>query len=78
LGDKGAIKVLAIKQDESTPAVVPSAETLKERSYPIINSIRLYWDSQSQDDRIKKFVDFCAGKGLQSNQPVKESKPQKP
>ena len=77
LAEKGAIKVLAIKQDENTPAVVPSAETLKERSYPIINSIRLYWDSQSQDDRIKKFVDFCASKGLQSNQPVTESKPQK-
>jgi phosphate transport system substrate-binding protein len=67
LGDKGAIKVLGIKQDETTPAVVPSAETLKEKSYPIINSIRLYWDSQTQDGRIKKFVDFCAGKGLQNN-----------
>lgn len=77
LGDKGAIKVLGIKQDENTPAVVPSAETLKKKSYPIINSIRLYWDGQSQDDRIKKFVDFCASKGLQSNQRVTESKLQK-
>ena len=69
--------MLAIKQDENTPAVLPSAETLKEKSYPIINSIRLYWDGQSQDDRIKKFVDFCASKGLQSRQPVTESKQQR-
>ena len=77
LAEKGAIKVLAIKQDENAPAVLPSTETLKEKSYPIINPIRLYWDGQSQDDRIKKFVDFCASKGLQSKQPVTESKPQK-
>jgi phosphate transport system substrate-binding protein len=77
LGAKGAIKVLSVKLDENAPAVVPSPETLKEKSYPIINPIRLYWDSQSQDDRIKKFVDFCASKGLQSNQRGTESKPQK-
>jgi phosphate transport system substrate-binding protein len=75
LAEKGAIKVLAIKQDENTPAVVPSAESLKEKSYPIINSIRLYWDSQSPDERIKKFVDFCSSKGLQNNHQVTESKP---
>jgi len=77
LGAKGEIKVLSIKQDENTPAVVPSTETLKEKSYPIINPIRLYWDGQSQDDRIKKFIDFCASKGLQSNQRGTGSKPQK-
>ena len=77
LAAKGAIKVLGIKQDENTPAVVPSPETLKAKSYPIINPIRLYWDGQSQDDRIKKFVDFCASKGLQTNQRATESKPQK-
>lgn len=66
MGAKGEIKVLGIKQGENSPAVVPSEETLKARTYPIINSIRLYWDSQRQDDRIKKFVDFCASKGLQN------------
>jgi phosphate transport system substrate-binding protein len=65
LGAKDGIKVLAIKLDESTPAVMPSEETLKGRTYPIINSIRFYWNGQAQDERIKKFVDFCASKGLQ-------------
>jgi len=77
LGDKGSIKVLSIKQDENTTAVVPTTETLREKTYPIINPIRLYWDSQTQDERIKKFIDFCARKGLQSNQRGTESKPQK-
>jgi phosphate transport system substrate-binding protein len=77
LGAKGEIKVLSIKQDENTPAVVPSTKTLKEKSYPIINPIHLYWDGQSQDDRIKRFIDFCTSKGLQSNQRVTESKQQK-
>ena len=66
LAAKGEVKILGIKQDENTPAVFPTEETLKARSYPIINPISLYWDGQSQDDRIKKFVDFCAGKGLQN------------
>jgi phosphate transport system substrate-binding protein len=74
---KGAIKVLAIKQDENSPAVVPTPQTLKEKAYPIINPNRLYWDSQSQDNRIKKFVDFCVNKGLQSKQRETESKPEK-
>ncbi|MGO9566418.1 MAG: substrate-binding domain-containing protein [Desulfomonilaceae bacterium] len=77
LGAKGGIKVLGIKQDENAAAVVPSTETLKEKSYPIINPIRFYWDSQSQDERIKKFVDFCASKGLQSKHQATESKPKK-
>jgi phosphate transport system substrate-binding protein len=74
---KGAIKILAIKQDENTPAVVPTPQTLKEKAYPIINPNRLYWDSQSQDNRIKKFVDFCVTKGLQTNHRATESTPQK-
>jgi len=68
LAAKGGVKILGIKLDENTPAVLPTEETLKARSYPIINPIRFYWDGQSQDDRIKKFVTFCASKGLQNSQ----------
>jgi phosphate transport system substrate-binding protein len=48
------IKVLAIKKDETSPGVKPSPETLKNRTYPIILAVRFYWDSQSQDDRLKR------------------------
>jgi phosphate transport system substrate-binding protein len=74
-GAKAGVKVLAVKKDENSPSIMPTADTLKDRSYPIINSISLYWDGQSQDNRIKKFVDFCAGKGLQNNHRVTQSKP---
>ena len=58
------IKVLAIKKDETSPGVKPSPETLKNRTYPIILPFRFYWDSQSQDDRLKRFVEYCAQQGI--------------
>jgi len=62
---RGGIKVLGVRMDDHSPGIKPSEDALKDRSYPIINPIRVYWDSQSQDARIAKFVDFCASKGLQ-------------
>jgi phosphate transport system substrate-binding protein len=59
-----AIKVLAIKKDETSPGIKPSPETLRNRTYPIILSFRFYWDSQSQDDTLKRFVEYCAQQGL--------------
>jgi phosphate transport system substrate-binding protein len=59
-----SIKVLAIKKDEDSPGVRPSEETLRDGRYPIILSLRFLWDSQSQDDHLKRFVDYCAQQGL--------------
>ena len=61
---KGSIKVLGVKLDDNSPPVKPSEDTLKDKSYPIINPIRMYWDSKSEDDRIKRFVEYCAKEGL--------------
>ena len=63
-GVDSGIKVLAVKKDETSPGIKPSPETLKNRTYPIILSFRFYWDSQSQDDRLKRFVEYCAQQGL--------------
>ncbi len=63
-GVDNGIKVLAIKKDETSPGIKPSPETLKNRTYPIIVSFRFYWDSQSQDDTLKRFVEYCALQGL--------------
>jgi phosphate transport system substrate-binding protein len=57
-------KVLAIKKDETSLGVKPSLETLKNRTYPIILPFRFYWDSQSHDDRLERFVEYCAQQGL--------------
>lgn len=64
---KNNIKVLAVKQDEAHQGRLPSEGSLKDRSYPLANPIQVYWDKRSEDDRIRKFVEFCAGKGLPTN-----------
>ena len=64
-GPKPGAKVMAVKKDEKIPGIVPSRETLKLRSYPIISAIRLYWNGHTEDGRIRKFVDFCEIRGLQ-------------
>ncbi len=61
---KSQIKLLAIKPDENSLAVKPSEDALKDASYPIINPIHMYWDSKSEDERIKSFVEYCAREGL--------------
>jgi phosphate transport system substrate-binding protein len=61
---KSQIKLLAIKPDENSPAVKPSENALKDGSYPIINPIHMYWDTKSDDERIKSFVEYCAREGL--------------
>jgi phosphate transport system substrate-binding protein len=63
-GVDSGIKVLAVKKDETSPGIKPSPETLRNRTYPIILSFRFYWDSQSQDDTLKRFVEYCAQQGL--------------
>ncbi len=63
LAASGMIKVLRIKEDENSPGVAPSDETLKDKSYPIILSFRFYWDDKTANDQIKKFIEFCATKG---------------
>lgn len=62
---KGDVKMLGVKQDDNFAGVKPSDETVKNRSYPIVNPIRVYWDSRTEDERAKKFIDYCAEKGLQ-------------
>ena len=57
------IKLLAIKPDENSPAVKPSEDALKDAWYPILNPIYIYWDSKSEDERIKSFVEYCPRKG---------------
>ncbi len=61
---KNNFKILALKQDEAHQGLLPSEESLQDLSYPIANPIQFYWDKRSEDDRILRFVAFCAGKGL--------------
>jgi phosphate transport system substrate-binding protein len=57
------IKILGIKKDADSPAVVPSAEAIKNNSYPLSVPVYFYYDSPSAGDHIKRFVDFCKTRG---------------
>lgn len=61
---RGYVKVIAIKQDKNSPAVMPSVETLRSQLYPISAPMFLYYDANSKLSSLKDFIRFCAGRGL--------------
>ncbi len=65
-GNKSGAKLLAIKKDEHSSAVLPSEESLKNKSYPIILQFHFYWDSQTSDKRVLEFVEYSEKMGLGS------------
>ncbi len=56
---RNMVKILGIKKDKESPAVMPSVKTLKDGSYPVLMTEYLYWDETSVGKHVKKFVDFC-------------------
>jgi len=56
------VKIVAIKKDEQSAPVVPSADSLKSGSYPLVMPLYLYWDSAPSGPLVKQFVDFCKSK----------------
>jgi phosphate transport system substrate-binding protein len=61
---KEGVKVLALKKDENSAAVAASPATVKDKSYPLIVPITIFWNSESRDARIEKVVNFYAATGL--------------
>jgi phosphate transport system substrate-binding protein len=57
---KGSVKVMAVKPDDNSPAVAPTNQNIANKSYPLILKFSMYWDAQSKDDKVSKFIDFCA------------------
>jgi phosphate transport system substrate-binding protein len=56
------IKILGIKKDANSTVVFPTAETVKNNSYPLNVPVYLYYDGASAGDHIKSFVEFCKGR----------------
>jgi phosphate transport system substrate-binding protein len=52
------VKIIAIKKDEKSSAVVPSADSMKVGSYPLVMSLYLYWNAVSSS-QVSQFVTFC-------------------
>jgi phosphate transport system substrate-binding protein len=61
---RGYVRVIAIKQDENSPAIMPSVETLRSQLYPISAPMFLYYDAKSKLGGLNDFVRFCASRGL--------------
>lgn len=61
---KARVKILAVKKDQGSPAVAPSTQTIKDRSYPLTRPLYMCHDGKSGRPEIKQFVDFCAEKGF--------------
>jgi phosphate transport system substrate-binding protein len=61
---RGMVKIIAIKQDDGALAVMPSVDTIGDRSYPLSAPQVLYYDSRSHCRGLREFVDFCADRGL--------------
>jgi phosphate transport system substrate-binding protein len=58
LGAKDKVKIIAVKEDDNSPAVIPSDQTVKSGQYPIARPLFLYLNGEPKRT-IKKFVDFC-------------------
>ena len=52
------VKIIAVKTDVESAAVMPSDMTVKSGQYPIARPLYLYLDGKSEGTE-KKFVDFC-------------------
>lgn len=54
----GKVKIINIKKDENSPAVIPSAQTVLDASYPIARPLYLYFNGEPKE-QLKTFLDFC-------------------
>ncbi|MBI4963153.1 MAG: substrate-binding domain-containing protein [Desulfomonile tiedjei] len=61
---KGMVKIIGIKEDEGSQAVMPSVDTIRNQSYPLSTPLFLYYDVRSEAHEVKQFVNFCVRRGL--------------
>jgi len=61
---RGMVKIIAIKESPDSASVLPTEQTVANKSYPISGPLVMYYDQNSQLDQLKKFVEFCAVQGL--------------
>jgi phosphate transport system substrate-binding protein len=58
LAAEDKVKIIAVKEDDNSPAVMPSDETVKTGQYPIARPLFLYLNGEPQGT-VKTFIDFC-------------------
>ena len=58
LAAEDKVKIIAVKADDSSPAVMPSDQTVKSGQYPIARPLFLYLNGEPKGT-VKQFIDFC-------------------
>ena len=58
LDAKDKVKIIAVKEDDNSPAVIPSDQTVKSGQYPIARPLYLYANGEPKGT-VRKFIDFC-------------------
>jgi phosphate transport system substrate-binding protein len=56
------VRIMGIKRDENSPAILPSPATVRDGSYPLILPLYFYWNSRAASPLVKQFVEFCKTK----------------
>src|SRR5208283_1813067 len=60
------IKILAIKKDEQSQAILPSRETVDCGTYPFRQPLYVYVDWKNATDATKAFFNFCANQAVRT------------
>jgi len=61
---RGQVKIIAVKDSNTSEAVLPSAETIQTQLYPISAPMVMYFDSRHTRLGFKEFANFCSRRGL--------------
>ena len=69
---KGLVKVIAIRNDEASPPVLPSSDTIQNQSYPMAAPVLIYYDALSVKPAFREFANFCSHRGLIPRQQLSE------
>jgi phosphate transport system substrate-binding protein len=58
LAAEDKVKIIAVKADDNSPAVMPSDQTVKSGQYAIARPLYLYLNGEPKGT-VRKFIDFC-------------------
>jgi phosphate transport system substrate-binding protein len=61
---QGKVSVVGLRESDESPVVLPSAETIRNRTYPISAPLVLYYDGRSSSPGMRDFASFCSRRGL--------------
>ncbi|HMK36408.1 MAG TPA: substrate-binding domain-containing protein [Desulfomonilaceae bacterium] len=61
-GQEAIVKVIAVKKDNNSPAILPTRDTVNDGTYPITRPFLLYADVNNEGKATRSFLEFCASK----------------